>query len=401
LHHLVSTKTIPGVYNPPYATRPEDVPSAFNVPLETHLRIGVLRHIRTQGLHPRLDPGTQTAATLRAPGAQTATLVPAYTNAERTSLQATAPYDRPREAARTERRINQLRQLDTRPFNAGGRTAVIDAQPVVGVHAGAPYSEAWLAARTSRDLANSPESKSRRVTAAPFVTASTSGKLFEESERAHVGAATMLVAAVTARAAAADDESRSTGAARIPTGTLLVGGILGSTARAGRPVAGLAGSTVRVAGNNDRSSSADNSDGGARSAGGLAGRARPAAAGVRAGAGTGPVGTGAGATAAMGSSEPTPGGRAERDPFLDDADYESKDDGGEPSRHEGRSSRGGGPEGGKAIATPPIRALPPGLARQPPMGDAGMGKAGLAASVAAKGRGSTMADAGRRALRGW
>jgi hypothetical protein len=35
LHHLVSTSTIPGVYNPPYS---EVVPSAFGIPVETHLR---------------------------------------------------------------------------------------------------------------------------------------------------------------------------------------------------------------------------------------------------------------------------------------------------------------------------------------------------------------------------
>jgi len=35
LHHLVSTATIPGVYNPPYS---EAVPSAFGIPVETHLR---------------------------------------------------------------------------------------------------------------------------------------------------------------------------------------------------------------------------------------------------------------------------------------------------------------------------------------------------------------------------
>jgi len=35
LHHLVSTKAIPGIYNPPYC---EEVPKAFGKPVETHLR---------------------------------------------------------------------------------------------------------------------------------------------------------------------------------------------------------------------------------------------------------------------------------------------------------------------------------------------------------------------------
>ena len=35
LHHLSSTKAIPGVYNPPYSNVK---PQAFNVDIETHLR---------------------------------------------------------------------------------------------------------------------------------------------------------------------------------------------------------------------------------------------------------------------------------------------------------------------------------------------------------------------------
>ncbi|CAD7954462.1 unnamed protein product [Amoebophrya sp. A120] len=36
LHHLVSTQKIPGVYNPPYS---EALPTAFNIPIEQHLRL--------------------------------------------------------------------------------------------------------------------------------------------------------------------------------------------------------------------------------------------------------------------------------------------------------------------------------------------------------------------------
>jgi hypothetical protein len=35
LHHLASTKAIPGVYNPPYSN---NKPQAFNVDIETHLK---------------------------------------------------------------------------------------------------------------------------------------------------------------------------------------------------------------------------------------------------------------------------------------------------------------------------------------------------------------------------
>ena len=35
VHHLVSTKTIPGIYNPPFVREPQKI---FNVDVETHLK---------------------------------------------------------------------------------------------------------------------------------------------------------------------------------------------------------------------------------------------------------------------------------------------------------------------------------------------------------------------------
>ena len=37
VHHLVSTKAIPGIYNPPYV-RDDMKPQIFNVDVETHLK---------------------------------------------------------------------------------------------------------------------------------------------------------------------------------------------------------------------------------------------------------------------------------------------------------------------------------------------------------------------------
>lgn len=56
LHHLVSTRAQPGIYNPPYAMGAADVPSAFNVPLEEHLRDGAKRFVRTHGLSSQRWP---------------------------------------------------------------------------------------------------------------------------------------------------------------------------------------------------------------------------------------------------------------------------------------------------------------------------------------------------------
>ena len=52
LHHLCSTQTIPGVYNPPYS---EAVPTAFNVPIEQHLRLQSSAQIPTSLRRPNLN----------------------------------------------------------------------------------------------------------------------------------------------------------------------------------------------------------------------------------------------------------------------------------------------------------------------------------------------------------
>lgn len=47
-HHLVSTRHIPGVFNPGYASaNAGTIPSAYGVPLETHLRAGVKTYLHT------------------------------------------------------------------------------------------------------------------------------------------------------------------------------------------------------------------------------------------------------------------------------------------------------------------------------------------------------------------
>lgn len=66
LHHLVSTKAQPGVFRPRYATREEDLPSAFNVPVEEHLRAGSRAFLRTQGYNKDLWPATLTRNQLQA-----------------------------------------------------------------------------------------------------------------------------------------------------------------------------------------------------------------------------------------------------------------------------------------------------------------------------------------------
>jgi hypothetical protein len=62
-HHLVSTKAIPGIFNPPYAADVTQAPSAYGVPLETHLRVGVKKHLRSTEAVTKPKPPSSYAST--------------------------------------------------------------------------------------------------------------------------------------------------------------------------------------------------------------------------------------------------------------------------------------------------------------------------------------------------
>lgn len=209
LHHLVSTKAQPGVYNPPYAATMADVPSAFGVPLETHLRIGSLRYIRTHGLHPESTAGSVAIAaaggagdvasasmgrTVAALGDRNVTLVPSYVQSDKKSLQATAPYDAPLVAARHESRYQKLMNLDQKPFVAGAKAHHFEGPQPVGVNAAVPFTESWLLSRNSREVEHLL-AKDQRVSEKPYVSQSSrSSRLFEDTERKRAAFAASLLA---------------------------------------------------------------------------------------------------------------------------------------------------------------------------------------------------------------
>ncbi len=242
LHHLVSTKAQPGVYNPPWARRMEDVPSAFGVPLETHLRVGVLRHLRTTGLHPAstaaaavtaaaaaaaATAGASTLAagtTVAALGSRNVTFVPAYVQPTRGTLQAAAPYDAPLEAARLEARHAKYKNLDQRPFVAGAKPragATIGVAPVgVSVNASEPYVATHVRARMSRDLERT-EGRDKRVSADPYVTASSrASRLFEDSERRAAAFAAAVQQRTLAATRGSDAGSAATALGRTLSATM-------------------------------------------------------------------------------------------------------------------------------------------------------------------------------------
>jgi hypothetical protein len=66
LHHLVSTQAQPGVFNPRYALSDAEIPSAFGVPFEDHLRSASKTFLRSRGLSSQRWPKPPTKAELTA-----------------------------------------------------------------------------------------------------------------------------------------------------------------------------------------------------------------------------------------------------------------------------------------------------------------------------------------------
>lgn len=159
LHHLLSTQSTPGVYNPPYAM--DQVPTVFGVPVEEHLKRGVKDFIKTNGLH-RVKPAP-------------------YAAPSRLSVQASSEYGVVERTSRDERRYRKMRHLSAQPFVAGGKPRAPLPEP--GIASGTQFQEAWRAAQSMREKEHSTAMKAARVSHKPFHVSVTRGRLFEEYER--------------------------------------------------------------------------------------------------------------------------------------------------------------------------------------------------------------------------
>ena len=178
LHHLLSTKCQPGIYNSPYLQG--DVPTAFNIPVEDHLRMGaatVLKKRTTMNTRgsSRSD-GSFRGTTASSSNGGTSTSFSARPRS-RISVQAEGKYGEDIEARRIENKYSRLQRLDPKPFSAGAKGKLINLGP--GISQGTPYEELWKIARSSRDPAL--EDKSKRVSDKPFVSAAKrGGKAFDD-----------------------------------------------------------------------------------------------------------------------------------------------------------------------------------------------------------------------------
>ena len=126
LHHLMSTKQIRGVFNPPEEYM--EVPLWRNAPVEDHVRNTVRDLLRTRGV-------AKTGLIMDINGTRK---VPYVGLKSRLSLQASAPYDTIANDKRRTAVIHSLLTRDKGTWFAGGRTNIIntDATPL---STGDPY----------------------------------------------------------------------------------------------------------------------------------------------------------------------------------------------------------------------------------------------------------------------
>ena len=163
LHHLLSTSAQAGIYNSPYLQG--NVPTAFDVPVEDHLRNGMTKYLTTTmrqkrsgrgGSNDRVGTSTSRQSTRQSGRTRS-----------RVSVRAGSQYGVEKEQQRWEEKFSRLRRLSPKPFSAGGRENLGKFEG--GISIGTPYEELWKIARSSRDPA--VEDKTKRVSSAPFVTA--------------------------------------------------------------------------------------------------------------------------------------------------------------------------------------------------------------------------------------
>lgn len=226
LHHLVSTKTIPGVYNPPYN---DALPRAFEKPIEQHLRDSLnvqvpksLRRPRHKVMleaSPSRSPGYgaqigMSQADTYARGAGTAQGPPQdmpdrYPHHSRTastgrmqkvqgpfrsreqievanvkaanmyrSLQASSPYDLANEDRKMQDRISKLARVSPIDFMAPGAPA--QKGPPSSVHASIPYRDRPVELRN--DYLELPKIRDKP----PFFTALPKDRHFGEYDEQHL-----------------------------------------------------------------------------------------------------------------------------------------------------------------------------------------------------------------------
>jgi hypothetical protein len=126
LHHLISTKTSPGIYNSPYLYG--NVPTVHDVPLEDHLRMSSKHTVQSQmhGASSRAIRALRDARrTKKAPAATNLVMGPFAVidedrlqkmHEKRISVQADSHYDAMREAEKLEKKLTKALRINPEDF---------------------------------------------------------------------------------------------------------------------------------------------------------------------------------------------------------------------------------------------------------------------------------------------
>ena len=147
LHHLVSTASCAGIYASPYFH--DNLPTAFGVPIEDHLRRSTKQLLRTQGLRSKRHRPKKQAI----------------------SIQAQSPFDAMERASRQEARYSKLQRVSARDFIAGG-TGGMPLKHIPGISNGTEYLGNFELAGTTSACGGDSAQK-------PFYTALPSNQLFD------------------------------------------------------------------------------------------------------------------------------------------------------------------------------------------------------------------------------
>ncbi|CAM9179695.1 unnamed protein product [Chrysoparadoxa australica] len=145
LHHLVSTASIPGVFNSPYLQGA--VPTIDGVAVDKHLTTNIRDLLKAKGYTKRgmeVDLNGTKRITLPEP-------------ASRLSLQASAPYDAEGQALAVTKAIHRLKMVGPREFKAGSK--VPPPRYTRGVSEGTEYMESWKNPYLIRGVATQEELK--------------------------------------------------------------------------------------------------------------------------------------------------------------------------------------------------------------------------------------------------
>lgn len=148
LHHLVSTKNIPGVYNSPYMQ--DNLPAALGRPIEDHLRASTKELLRSKQHAAASAARYQMSADLNG-----ALKVPVVPTKDKRSLQASSRYDAPLEAGRMDLKLSRLAHVGQADFRAGHKQH--DHPYQRGLNKGSQYFDPWKNPFLVRGIPNEGE----------------------------------------------------------------------------------------------------------------------------------------------------------------------------------------------------------------------------------------------------